>query len=623
MLQQMRSGGKWFMVAMAAVFVGIFVFGQSSGLIGRGPVTTTTPVARVNCGPRFVPAFLDRDCESILATEWNRAVDSRAQQEQQRTGRVLTLDERRELEQSVLDEMVTGVLLQQQIAKRRIGVTDQEIQQLAQVSPPPELAQAPELQTEGRFDPEKYRRYLSSPTAKAQGLLQYLENYYRSEVPRQKLLSQVASEVYASDAQLWQLWQDQHDSAQVSYVVLRSDAVADNAVAVSDAELRAYYDAHRKTFERPGRAVLSLVSVPRLVTAADTAAARARAAALRAEIAGGAKFEDVARRESADSGSAQQGGDLGRGGRGRFVGPFEQAAYALAPGQLSEPVQTQFGFHVIRVDARQGDTLSVRHILVPIAQSDTSAARTDRRADSLASAAASGDDPRKFDAAVARFALPVRRVTAFENEPLSYAGRPVPSVSAWAFSGARPGETSELYDAPDAYYLARLDSLTEGGPQPFEAVKGEVRERVLREKQVQQLLPRARQLAQAARAGTLEQAAAAQGLTVEKTPLFTRSSLVPGLGQFSEPVGAAFGVAQGQVSAPVTSRDGVYVLRVDRRAAADKGQWVAQKAQQRAQVTQALRQQRVREYLADLKESATIDDRRKDVLAAQRRQANG
>lgn len=610
MLQQMRSGGKWFMVGMAAIFVAIFVFGESSGLLGRGPVTTTTAVAKVNG-------------EEILATDWFRATEQRAQQEQQRAGRALTLDEREQIGNAVFDEMVTGVLLRQEIAERRISVTDQEIQQLAQVAPPPELADNPELQTDGRFDPEKYRRFLSSPSAKAQGILQSLENYYRSEVPRQKLLQQVATEVYASDARLWQLWQDQHDSAQVSYVVLRPELVPDSAVRVSDAELRTFYDARKKTFERPGRAVLSLVSIPRLVTAADTAAARDRAARLRAELLGGAKFEEVAERESADSGSARQGGDLGTGARGRFVKPFEDAAYALAPGALSEPVQTQFGFHIIRVDRRQGDSLAVRHILVPIGQSDSSAARTDKRADSLANAAASTEDPRKFDAAARRLGLPVRQVTAFEGEPLTYAGRPVPSVSAWAFTGARVGEASDLYDAPDAYYLARLDSITPGGPQPFEAVKAEVRERVLRDKKVEQLVPRARQLADAARRGTLEQAAGGQGLTVERTGLFARSSLVPGLGQFSEAVGAAFGPAQGQISAPVTSREGVYVLRVDRRVSADKGRWQAQKAQQRAQVTQLLRQQRVREYLADLKEGAKIDDRRKDVLAQQRRQANG
>lgn len=608
MLQTMRSRGQIFMIVMAVIFVGIFVFGESSGLLGRGPVTTSTVVAKVNG-------------EEILATEWLRAVEARAQQVQEQRGQQLSLDDRRELEQQVFDELVTSVALRQEIARRGITVTDDEIRQVAAASPPPELAQNPELQTDGQFDPQKYRRFLSSPAARQQGILQYLESYYRTEIPRQKLLTQVATEAYASDARLWQLWQDQRDSAQVSFVALRPDAAAAASMAVSDAELKAYYDTHQKQLERPGRAVLSLVSIPRVVTAADSAAARDRAARLRAEIAGGAKFEDVAQRESADSVSARQGGDLGRGGRNRFVPPFEAAAYALAPGQLSEPVLTQFGYHVIRVDSRAGDTLALRHILVPIGQSDSSAARTDRRADSLANATASAEDPKKFDAAVRRFGLRPVRVTAFENEPLSFAGQPVPSVSAWAFSGVAVGESSELYDAPNAYYLARLDSLTKGGTPTFAQARAEVRELVVREKQVQALLPRARQLAQAARGGSLEAAAAAQGLTVERTPLFSRVDLVPGLGQYNEAVGAAFSVPQGQIAGPVAARDAVYVLRVDRRVAADKGAWQAQKSAQRQQVTPALRQARVRDFLADLRASAKVDDRREAVRAAQRRQS--
>jgi peptidyl-prolyl cis-trans isomerase D len=183
------------------------------------------------------------------------------------------------------------------------------------------------------------------------------------------------------------------------------------------------------------------------------------------------------------------------------------------------------------------------------------------------------------------------------------------------------GETSELFDAPDAYYLARLDSVTKGGLPPFAQVRTEVRELVAREKQVQALLPRGRQLAEAARGGTLEAAATAQGLTVERTGLFSRGDLVPGLGQFTAAVGAAFSVPQGSIAGPVAARDGAYVLRVDRRVAADKGAWQAQKAQQRQQVSGALRQTRVRDFLADLRETAKVDDRREAVRAAQRRQS--
>ncbi len=621
----MRSTGKYFAVVLAVLFAGIFIFGQTSGLLGRGPVTATTVVVRINCAPWYTPrgiaARFTGDCTEITAAEWQRAVAAREQQESQRLGHAVSLDDRRELEQTTFDQLVNDVLVNREIARRHIGVTDDEIRAAAANQPPPELRDNPELQTNGQFDPEKYRRFLGSPSARASGILEQLEAFYRNGIPREKLLDQVASGAYASDARLWQLYQDEHDSAQVSYVVLRPDLVPDNAVTVSEAEVQAYYDAHRKTFERPGRAIVALLTLSRAPTAADSAAARDRALRIRAEIAGGAKFEDVAKRESADSGSATQGGDLGRGGRGRFVPEFDRAAYALQPGQLSEPVATQFGYHIIRVDARQGDTLALRHILVRIAQSDTNASLTDRKADALAAAAPAGEDPRRFDAAARRFGLTPARVTVFENQPLSFAGRPVPGVSAWAFSGVHPGETSDLFDSPDAYYLARLDSLTPAGPQPLAEVRGEVRQRLIADKKLQALVPRARQLAHAAASSSLQQAAAQQSLTVEHTGAFTRGSLVPGLGQYTEAVGAAFGVPQGAVTAPIVSRDGVYVLHVDRRVVADKGTWQAQKVAQRAQIAQALRQARVREFLADLRATATVDDRRPEVRAAQQRQA--
>jgi peptidyl-prolyl cis-trans isomerase D len=604
----MRSAAKYVWIIIAVAFVGGFLFAQASGLLGRAPVTTTTAVAKVNG-------------DAILYTDWQRAVQNRTQQASQQLGRALTLDEQTRVEQQVLDDMINELLLQQEYKKRGIAVSDEEIIKFAQNSPPPELMQSPELQTDGQFDPAKYRRYLANPAAREGGLLAYLEAYYRQEIPKQKLYSQVTSDIYVSDARLWAMWRDSHDSAQVTYAALRTDLVPDSAVQVSDADISTYYEAHKKEFERPGRAVLSLLTIPRAVTAADTAAARARAAQLRAEIVGGQKFEDVAKRESSDSVSGRNGGDLGRGGKGRFVAEFESAANALPVGEISQPVLSPFGFHLIRVDEKKGDTLAVHHILVPIGQSDSSAARTDRLADSVAKVASSQEDPKKFDQAVQQYRLSRATVVALEGEPVSFQGKPVPSVSAWAFGGAKVGETSDLYDAPDAYYLARLDSLTQGGQQSLAEVRDEIRQRLAADKKVQSLVPRAQKIVQQATSSTLEQAAAANGTKAETTSLFSRTSLVPGLGQFTQAVGAAFGLSQGALSQPVPSRDGVYVLRVDRLVSADKGAWQAQKAMQREQVTNALKQQRVRDYLAGLRESAKIVDNRKDVQAAARRQS--
>jgi peptidyl-prolyl cis-trans isomerase D len=604
-LQSMRSAAKYVWIVLIVAFIGGFLLFESSGLMGREAISTTTAVASVNG-------------KDILYQDWQNAIQGLEQQQSERLGRSLTLDERAQVEQQAFDELVTNILLQQEYERRNIRVTDEEIIAAAQSSPPPQLLQAPELQTDGQFDPEKYRRFLTSPTARAQGALQGLEGYYRTEIPRAKLFEQVAADVYISDPRLWQIWQDANDSTQVSFVALRPESVADSAVSVTDGEISAYFNKNKKSFDRPGRGVASLVAIPRVVTAADTAEARARAATLRAEVAGGAKFEDVARRESSDSASGAQGGDLGSGARGRFVPEFEQAAYALQPGELSQPVQTQFGFHIIRVDSRKGDTLALRHILVPIQQGDSSATRTDRLADRLA--AASGDAA-QFDRTVGELGLSKATVALVEGEPLTWNGRYVPSVSGWAFGGAQRGDVSELFDAPEAYYIARLDSLTEGGEQRLDAVRDEVRRTLLRQKKVEKLVPTARQIADAARSSSLEQAARANGLEVAKSDMFTRTSLVPGLGQFNEAVGAAFGVPVGAVSAPITTREGVFVLRPDRRVNADRGTWEAQKRAQRDQLIARLREQRVREFLANLREAADIEDNRREILATQRRSA--
>jgi len=511
------------------------------------------------------------------------------------------------------------VLLQQEYERRGIVVTNEEIQQYAKFAPPPWVTQSPELQTDGQFDMVKYQRLLSSSYAKQSGILAGLEQYYRGEIPRRKLLDQIASGIYVTDAELWRIWRDQHDSAQVSFVALRPQLDTALARSISDVDLHSYFDKHKEEFRHPGRAVLSVVEIPRVVTAADSAAVRNRAIALRNEILGGAKFEDVAKRESADSASGANGGDLGKGTKGRFVAPFESAAAALKVGEISQPVLTQFGYHLIRLDSRSGDTLALHHILLRIQPSDSNEAKIDRKADDLSKAAASSEQGAKLDSAARKLGLQVFKVVASEDEPATYQGRPVPSVSAWAFGGARPGETSELFDDESGYYLARLDSLQEGGDPKFDSAKPLVRQEVARERAIDKLLPAAQRLADAAATSGLEAAAAQQSLQVQNSPMFSRGTFVPGLGQFNEAIGVAFGLPVQAVSAPVRTNEGYYVLRVDKRVQADSAAWLKQKDAQRQARMQQVQQQRAQMYLADLRQSAKIDDRRKKISATARR----
>lgn len=604
MLQQMRSAAKYIWLFIVIAFVGGFLLAETSGLLGRTPLTPTTPVAEVNG-------------REILYTDWQQRIQQ-AMQNQQRSGRALTQDEVRQIENETLDEMIMQVLLQQEYRKRGISVTDEELREFARYAPPPFLYNDPSLQTDGRFDPQKYQRLLASPQARQNGILLALERYYRSEIPKEKLFEQITDGVYTTDAELWRTFQDEHDSAQVSYVAWRPELDSSSAKAVTDAEARAYYEKHKAEYELAGQARLSILRIPRIISAADTAATRERLLRVRAEIASGAKFEDVARRESDDTVSGANGGDLGRGARGRFVKEFEDAVYKLKPRELSQPVLTAFGYHLLRVDERKGDTVAARHILLRIQQSDSAATATDRRADELARIAAGSEDRAALDTAARQMGLTVNHIEAHEGRPASMGALLVPSVSAWAFGGVRAGETSELFDDENGYWIARLDSLTPGGEPSFERAAPEIRTKLARQKALERLLPAAQQFASSAAASGLEASAKAASLVVTKTPTFTRVSFVPGLGQFSRPMGTAFGLAVGAVSAPIQDDNGVYVLRLERKVNASRGEFDTTRPMLRSQRIQQLKQQRLQLYLQDLRKSAKVEDHRKDINAAAR-----
>jgi peptidyl-prolyl cis-trans isomerase C len=126
----------------------------------------------------------------------------------------------------------------------------------------------------------------------------------------------------------------------------------------SDADIQAFYKEHEKDWtEAKGRHILVRFTGSRVPPregqkelSDDEALAKAKA--LRTKIQGGAKFEDVAKAESDDVGSGENGGDLGTFAPGQMVEEFDKIAFDLPVGQLSEPVKTAFGYHIILIESR-------------------------------------------------------------------------------------------------------------------------------------------------------------------------------------------------------------------------------------------------------------------------------
>jgi len=134
-------------------------------------------------------------------------------------------------------------------------------------------------------------------------------------------------------------------------------------VKLSDTDVQAYYSAHKGEYEEAQASHILIrfkgSAVPLKPNQKDLTEeeALAKAQDIRKQLSGGADFATLAKAESDDTGSAAKGGSLGKFTRGQMVAPFDQAAFSLPVGQLSEPVKTQFGYHIIKVDSRTNKTL--------------------------------------------------------------------------------------------------------------------------------------------------------------------------------------------------------------------------------------------------------------------------
>jgi peptidyl-prolyl cis-trans isomerase SurA len=129
----------------------------------------------------------------------------------------------------------------------------------------------------------------------------------------------------------------------------------------------------------PEQVELRQIAIFPRVTETFTQAARVKAQSILDSIRAGASFEEMAKKYSDDLGSARNGGNLGLARRGVFVKDFEEAAFALQPGQVSDLVQTQFGFHIIKLVEKKGEAVRPLHILIKVAktgESDQSAIDT-------------------------------------------------------------------------------------------------------------------------------------------------------------------------------------------------------------------------------------------------------
>jgi peptidyl-prolyl cis-trans isomerase D len=584
----------------------------------------------------YVPAFQDADVGSpgetlaevggvpITVGEFQRAYMRQRQRMQQMYGNQL---DPAMLERLGLDEQVLSSLIEQRLVRleaERLGLSIDD-ESLARA-----ISESPAFQQNGRFvGPAEIRRLLDlqgvserefEDSLREQLLAERLESLVtdgvtisaqeaerefrrRTEQVKAEYVQVPAdrfkTEVTITDDEVKAAFQARREEFRVpekrtvSYLLVDASALRARA-AVTDAEINTYYADRRDQFTEPEQACTRHILVKVKATPdakeghAEEEARRLAQAALE-EVQGGADFAAVARKVSEDVGSAAQGGDLGCSPRGRMVPEFDNVAFDLQPGQVSDLVKTTFGFHVIRLESRRDETVPalaqvkerIRQTLVTQKASQLVADKVQAVADGLRRGRSLEEVGRIEGLAVQKSApfargerppvldSPVLVARAFELQRGETESDQIPVSAGQAFIGLPEVVPSKLPELAEARDKVKETLVKERSLERARALAADVRARAERE--------------------GLEKAATALGLVRKETPsLVGRGDPLGDLGANRPLEEAAFSLPEKTLSEPLPVASGYAVLRVLERKPFDPAAFAIQKTQ----ITSDLRQQR-------------------------------
>jgi peptidyl-prolyl cis-trans isomerase D len=602
----------------------------------------------------YIPSFLDTTSTSVGASasdvvaavngtdirgvDFQRRYQNQIQAYQQQYGSNINEQLLRQLgvDQQILQQMVDEQAELAEAQRQGIRVSDEELAQ--------QIFSMPALQENGRFIGEqRYEQLLASqypPLTKSD----FEENLRRS-LMIDKLRSALTDWITVSDAELEREYRDRNEKVKLQVVALTADKFRDK-VTVNDADLASYYETHkaeyRKGEQRKIRYLLvdrdqlrSKITItpqdvesyynaniqqfqtPEQVRAShillktegkDEAAVRKQAEdILKQAKAPGADFAALAKKYSEDDASKVNGGDLDYFSKGRMVPEFEQAAFSMQPGQISDLVKSQFGFHIIKVvDKKPAATRSLDEARSQI-QEMLAAQRVEQQvADRTRDLDTRIKKPSDLDTAAKEAGVVVNEAGFFtRDEPVPGIGA-APEVTKEAFQ-LKDGEVSRAVQSPRGPMYVTVTGKRDPYVPKLDEVKDRVREDVIKVRAAELSKQKAGEIASALRsAKDFAAAAKAQGLEAKDTQLITRGSPIPDVGVSQEIDKVAFSLPTSGVSDPISTPAGTVIVRVAERQDVTSDAFRGAKETFRGQLLNERRAQFFESYMTKAKQGMKI-----------------
>jgi peptidyl-prolyl cis-trans isomerase D len=516
--------------------------------------------------------------------------------------------EQRMLSDQAWELAVQKILMTREINRHRITISDDELVDFIRRNPHPMLRQV--FQTEdGQFDYEAYLRGLSDPEVDWTDL----EMWGRRLLPELKLQTYLISQIHVSESDVAERFKMKNTEVKARYIRIPLP-MDESPYEPSESEIDSLYDATKEKYTEEETRRIKVIAIEKKPTEADERDVRERLLEIRDEIIGGKDFAEMAEDYSDDQMSAAKGGDLGFFSRGTMLAEFEDAAFSLAQGVISDPVRTEYGYHLIKVEERKTedgeDKIRARHILMRVEPGyDT--------IDSLSTLVRSmmADIKEKgFEKAAVSHGLAVQEPNPFTNgyfiEGIGFA----PRVISFSFGYGAGNLSAPLEEENAVYFVKIVESIPER-IIPKEEVRMQLADEIRRSRADEIIRRKTESIRQQIlTGGSLESAALSAGLEVNETPYFKRMDPIPDVGGNTPFAVASHVMPKGEISPPIRSGDFYYLIRVMDRKQPDMNL----SAEQQNEILQELQGERSTRFIAawydEIRQNANVVDMRERLL---------
>jgi parvulin-like peptidyl-prolyl isomerase len=517
-----------------------------------------------------------------------------------------------QLNDQTWQQLVQRILFDQEIRRRRIRISDEQVIDKLKNEPPQFIREADIFHQNGSFSQELYLNTLITGIApNGQPLdLSWLENHIRDQLPYEILLERVRNEVTVTEQEVRDDFIKRNNKGEAKVIFFDPNKIKD--VEATEEEIQAYYDENRDDFKRQPSARYDYVRFPMEPSERDMAEEKQTADKVWGEIKRGADFAEMAREFSQDPSNAEQGGDLDFFGRGRMVPEFEEKAFSMEIGEISEPVNTQFGWHIIKVtDKRSGEDgaeeIRASHILFRVEASElTRLEIADKASDFHQSVTKKG-----INTAAEDFELTVQESGLFEDNAqfIQGLGRFEDLVS-FAFD-KRVGAVPEIKESPngDLFVLQLAEKLPERYDE-LEDVRRRVKSAVEMNKKRELAKEKAAEFYANYEQDEFLAAATREGWEIIEAKNVTADRSIPRIGRVEELNEAILASEEGEFTSLITGERGAYIAHVDKREHPDMDDFEERKDQLLAEMTERERNQHLNDWYQELMEEAKIEDNR-------------